>query len=187
MTGAFEIYADHAFARTICEDRHILRSANEDEGRRPDLTFLNAPHQNGRPSSLTFPSSKPFKDLVTLLYPLPVVLLTIIPHFPKTRKSAVAYTSKINKYQDVCTANGVSFLPIIIESNGYIHPQARQFLQDLAKQAAFYRPIPWHNLFYLSHLLINVVFVVCRIKSDILYTMMKMKMMNGYRKVLSVR
>jgi len=49
MTGAFKICADHAFARTICEDRHILRSANEDEGRRPDLTILNAPHQNGRP------------------------------------------------------------------------------------------------------------------------------------------
>ena len=71
---------------------------------------------------------------------------------PQRRTSAVAYTSKINKYQDVCTANGVSFLPIIVESNGYIHPQARQFLQDLAKQAAFYRHIPWHNLylFYLS-------------------------------------
>ena len=43
------ICADHAFARTICEDRHILRSANEDEGRRPDLTILNAPHENRRP------------------------------------------------------------------------------------------------------------------------------------------
>ena len=41
----------------------------------------------------------------------------------------------------------VSFLPIIIESNGYIQPQASQFLQDLAKQAAFYRHIPWHNLY----------------------------------------
>jgi len=50
------------------------------------------------------------------------------------------------------TANGVSFLPIIIESNGYIHPPARQFFLDLAKQAALYRHIPWHNLylFYLS-------------------------------------
>ena len=53
--------------------------------------------------------------------------------------------SKLN-----CTANGVFFLPIIIGSNGYIHP--RQFLQDLANQTAFYRHIPWHNLylFYLS-------------------------------------
>ena len=46
MTGAFKICADHAFARTICEDRHILRSANEDEGRRSDLTILNAPPSN---------------------------------------------------------------------------------------------------------------------------------------------
>ena len=49
MTGAFKICAVHAFARTICEDRHILRCANEDEGCRPDLTILNAPNQNGRP------------------------------------------------------------------------------------------------------------------------------------------
>ena len=62
---------------------------------------------------------------------------TTLSQHPHRRTSAVAYTTKINKYQDVCTANGVSFLPIIIKSNGYIHPQARQF-QDLAKQAAFY-------------------------------------------------
>jgi hypothetical protein len=43
MTVAFKICADHAFARTICEDRHILRSTNEDEGSRSDLTILNAP------------------------------------------------------------------------------------------------------------------------------------------------
>ena len=53
---------------------------------------------------------------------------TTLSHNPHRRTSAVAYTGKINKYQDVCTANGVSFLPmIIIESNGYIHPQARHF------------------------------------------------------------
>jgi hypothetical protein len=62
---------------------------------------------------------------------------TTLSQHPHRRTSAVAYTTKINKYQDVCTANGVSFLPFIIESNGYIHPQARQFLQDLAKQAVF--------------------------------------------------
>ena len=44
-----------------------------------------------------------------------LLLLTII----------ILYHSKINTYQDVCT--------IIIEFNGYIHPQARQFLQDLDK------------------------------------------------------
>jgi len=38
---------------------------------------------------------------------------------------------------------GVYFLPIIIKSNGY---KARQILQDLAKQAAFDRHIPWRNL-----------------------------------------
>ena len=155
MTGAFKICADHAFARTICEDRHILRSANEDEGRRPDLTILNAPHQNGRPLLLDISIVQAFQGSRNPTLPpprRPPDYYPTLSQHPQRRTSAVAYTSKINKYQDVCTANGVSFLPIIIESNGYIHPQARQFLQDLAKQAAFYRHIPWHNLylFYLS-------------------------------------
>ncbi len=96
MTGAFKVCADHAFERTICEDRHILRSANEDEGRRSDLAILNAPHQNGRPLRS------------------PDYYATLSQH-PHRRTPAVAYTTKINKYQDVCTSNGVSFLPIIIE------------------------------------------------------------------------
>jgi hypothetical protein len=65
MTGAFKICADHAFTRTICEDRHVLRSANEEEGRRPDLTILNAPHQNGRPLLLDISIVQAFQRLTT--------------------------------------------------------------------------------------------------------------------------
>ncbi len=155
MTGAFKICANHAFTRTIWEDRHILRSANEDEGRRPDLTILNAPHQNGHALLFDISIVQAFRgSRNSTLSPLrhPPDHYTTISQNPHRRTSAVAYISKINKCQDVCTANGASFLPIIIESNGYIYPQARQFLQYLAKQAAFYRHIPWHNLylFYLS-------------------------------------
>jgi len=174
MTGAFKICADHAFSRTICEDRHILRSANEDEGHRPDLTILNAPHQNGCPLLLDISIVQAFKGSHNPTLPLPrhppdYYYPTLFQN-PHQRTSAVAYSSKINKYQDVCTANGVSFLSIIIEFNGYIHPQARQFLQDLAKQAAFYHHIPWRNLylFYLS--LISVSLQSALYRSLLTYT-----------------
>ena len=71
MTGALKICADHAFARTICEDRHILRSANEDIGRRPDLTILNAPHQNGRPLLLDISIVQAFQGSRNLTIPPP--------------------------------------------------------------------------------------------------------------------
>ena len=155
MTGAFKICADHAFTRTICEDRHVFRSANKEEGRRPDLTILNAPHQNGRPLLLDISIVQAFPGSHNPTRPLPRRPPDYYPTLsqnPHSRTSAVAYTAKINKYQDVCTANGVSFLPIILESNGYIHPEARQFLRDLAKQAAFYRHIPWQNLYLFTYL-----------------------------------
>ena len=34
-----------------------------------------------------------------------------------------------------------------VESNGYIHPSAQEFLRDLAHQASFYRSIPSTNLY----------------------------------------
>ena len=150
MTGALKVCADHAFTRTICEDRHVLRSANEEEGRRPDLTILNAPHQIGRPLLLDISIVQAFKRSHNPTRPLPRHPPDYYPTLsqnPHRHTSAVAYRNKINKYQDVCTANGVSFLPIIIEPNGCIHPEARQSLRDLAKQAAFYRHNPWHNLY----------------------------------------
>ena len=108
--------------------------------RRPDLTILNAPHQNRRPLLLDVSIVQAFQGSRNPTLPpprRPPDYYTTVSHNPHRRTSAVAYTNKSNKYQDVCTANGASFLPIIIKSNGHIHPQARQFLQDLAKQACF--------------------------------------------------
>ena len=62
------------------------------------------------------------------------------------------YNDKVNKYQRACNTNGVSFLPFIMEfpfypflSNGFIHPTSKLFLEDLAKQASFFRHMPWSN------------------------------------------
>lgn len=47
---------------------------------------------------------------------------------------------------------------------GYIHPQARKFLQVLTKQAALYRHIPWRDqyLLYLSLISVSLQSVLCR-------------------------
>jgi hypothetical protein len=71
---------------------------------------------------------------------------TILDH-PAQRTSASQHNANNNKYLRVCADNGVSVLPFIVESNGYIHPSAQEFLRDLAHQASFYRCIPSTNLY----------------------------------------
>ena len=72
------------------------------------------------------------------------------------RTSHSAYNDKVNKYQCACNTNGVSFLPFIMESNGFIHPISKFFLEDLAKQASFFRRIPWSNLLQLFFSILSV-------------------------------
>lgn len=139
----------YASCRPTLEDRYILRAHDETEGRRPDITLLNAPNYPGPlliDVSLvqSFPGSqdpsRPLSAREATLYS------TILDH-PAQRTSASQHNAKNNKYLRVCADNGVSFLPFIVESNGYIHPSAQEFLRDLAHQASFYRSIPSTNLY----------------------------------------
>ena len=47
-----------------------------------------------------------------------------------------AFTTKNGKYLDIATQNGLSFLPIIFESTGRIHPQGLKFFEAIADHAA---------------------------------------------------
>ena len=58
---------------------------------------------------------------------------TILDH-PAQRTTASQHSAKYIKYLRVCADNGVSFLPFIVESNGYIHPSAQEFFRDLQIQ-----------------------------------------------------
>ena len=118
--------------------RSPLRAVDENEGLRPDLTVFNASNYNA-----------PLLVDISVVQSSPgsknpsAPLLRKPPDFYSTlslqhRTSHSAYDDKVNKYQRACNTNGASFQPFIMESNGFIHPTSKLFLEDLAKQASFF-------------------------------------------------
>ena len=143
---------------TSLQDRHILRSADETENKRPDLTVLNAPHYHG-PLLIDVSIVQAYPGSMNPTAPLPRTPPDFYPSLhnrPQSRTASARYNFKVNKYQVLSTANGVSFLPFIMESNGYIHPNSAKFLLDLAHQASFFHGIPWQNLLQYFHSILSV-------------------------------
>ena len=132
-----ELY--YASCHPTLEDLYILRAHDETEGRRPDIALLNAPLLIDVSLVQSFPGSQ---DPSRQLSAREATLYSTILDHPAQRTSASQHNAKNNKYLRVCADNGVSFLPFIVESNGYIHPSAQEFLRDLAHQASFYRSLP---------------------------------------------
>ena len=158
ITQSLAYICHYSNAPCTFEDRHVLRAADENEGLRPDLTVSNAPNYNV-PLLVDVSVVQSFPGSKNPSAPLP----RRPPEFYSTlslqhRTSHSAYNDKVNKYQRACNTNGVSFLPFIMESNGFIHPTSKLFLEDLAKQASFFRHIPWSNLlqFFLSILSVSL-------------------------------
>ena len=143
---------------TSLQDRHILRSADETENKRPDLTVLNAPHYHG-PLLIDVSIVQAYPGSMNPTAPLPRTPPDFYPSLhnrPQSRTASARYNFKVNKYQVLSAANGVSFLPFIMESNGYIHPNSAKFLLDLAHQASFFHGIPWQNLLQYFHSILSV-------------------------------
>ncbi len=42
------------------------------------------------------------------------------------------YNEKMRKYNALCAAQGVKFVPIVFETSGYVHPESKKFLNHLA-------------------------------------------------------
>ncbi len=42
------------------------------------------------------------------------------------------FREKMTKYHTLCAERGVRFVPIVMETCGYIHPTSKQFLEELA-------------------------------------------------------
>ena len=108
-----------------------------------DITLLKAPNYPG-PLLLDISLVQSFPGSQDPSRPLPnraaAIYRNILDH-PDQRTSALSHNAKNNKYLRVCADNGVSFLPFIVESNGYLHLKAQEFLRDLAYQASFYRSL----------------------------------------------
>ena len=51
-------------------------------------------------------------------------------------KAAIKYKLKVDKYEDLCKANGGEFLPLIFESSGHWHPKTKKTMKKLAAMTA---------------------------------------------------
>jgi len=73
-------FISHAFTKTIYKDCHVLRFPNKDEGRRPDLTILNVPHQIGHPLLIYISIDQAYKGSQYPTLPPPPQLLSNSTH-----------------------------------------------------------------------------------------------------------
>ena len=113
----------------------------------PDLTLHNAP-QYTVPLLIDVSIVQSFPGSQSPAIPQPRKPPDSHDLLPEQHYSATSHKDKITKYARPCSANGVAFLPLIMESNGFLPPSSHQFLEDLTRQASFFRHIFFS--FYLS-------------------------------------
>ena len=59
----------------------------------------------------------------------------------------IAYQKKIAKYDELCKLNRFGFLPVVFESNGFLHAESVTFLHQLANNCAADKGIPTDAIF----------------------------------------
>ena len=63
------------------------------------------------------------------------------------KQAEIAYQKKMAKYDDLCKINRFGFLPIVFESNGFLHAEAINFLHQIANNCAADKGIPTDAIF----------------------------------------
>jgi hypothetical protein len=63
------------------------------------------------------------------------------------KQADIAYQKKMAKYDELCKLNRFGFLPIVFESNGYLHNDSITFLHQIANNCAADKGIPTDAIF----------------------------------------
>ena len=125
----------------IREERDCFKNTNPFNNRRPDVSIMNPlqKHTSGDNKLLLdaevtnpVPGSKSGKQGA----------LTMGKARQEGSKAEEAFKGKNKEYLEIATANGLSFLPIIFESTGRVHPKAMEFFKDIAKHKEEITKIP---------------------------------------------
>jgi hypothetical protein len=68
------------------------------------------------------------------------------------RSANTAWTAKDKKYSELVSRHDHHFLPFVLESNGYLHPAADEFISNMAKMAGAKYSFPEANMrkFFLA-------------------------------------
>jgi len=59
----------------------------------------------------------------------------------------IAYAAKVTKYGPICTANDFSFKPIVVETNGFVHEDTRNFFKSVSNKCSQINKIPHENMY----------------------------------------
>jgi hypothetical protein len=129
----------HLFVDTVPE--HPL-SEEKQRGLRPDISVFN---YNGFGNKLCLDVT----ITATLKYHVNGLPRDLsIPESTQIGKQAdIAYKKKMDKYDEVCKANRLGFLPIVFESNGFLHRKSVDFFHQVAENCAVDKGIPTEAIF----------------------------------------
>jgi hypothetical protein len=127
--------------RTKREELHCFREADPECGKKPDVSIFNPPILDNllgigdgriRKLVLDFQVTDPLPGSASGVFkPMSQYLAEKANHM-----ADMAFATKNRKYLNIATENGLSFLPIIFESTGRIHPKSLKFFEAIADHAA---------------------------------------------------
>jgi hypothetical protein len=115
------------------EERNLFRAVDPTNGDRPDISIIN---YNGTALKLLLDVTIP----AVLHYSKGVLVGVNANNVGKSAETASR--SKNKQYNQVSIASGHSFLPIVFESNGYVHPDTVKFIKSIAAKCAPIKKIP---------------------------------------------
>jgi hypothetical protein len=123
---------NYSGGRTKIEERGCFAATDPSSQMRPDISVRNPPDGG----------SELLLD-VCVTSPLPGVgngnlsnsSLNLTAAVDVGRAARTKFNNKNIKYKAIAEANQLTFLPIIFESTGRLHPESLQFFKDLAKYA----------------------------------------------------
>lgn len=138
--------------QNIREELSCFKEADPDNGKRPDISVLSAPFAQDLVVEADGRIPKLILDVqvTNVLKGTQDGVLEFMTSYMASKPNNMAnkaFAGKMSKYKRIATDNGLSFLPIIFETTGRIHPRAVKFLESLAEHAAVVKGIKYSIVF----------------------------------------
>ena len=120
--------------RTKLEERRVFQEINPDDNRRPDITVYNPSNTVAARLLLDISITSPLTGYTG-------------GNFPVGSAAKARFNEKMNNYGAAAAQQGFSFLPIIFESTGFVHPETQRYIRQLAVLGSDQRGISADNLY----------------------------------------
>lgn len=119
----------------VLEPRGVFHVADGNNDKRPDLRVLDPVSFNSTSLLIDVSVTNPLSGISNV-------------NTSRVGEAAdIAYAKKMSKYGKSAQDSKLSFLPFIYESTGFLHPEAKRFIQLIAKKASAYKKIDSGTLY----------------------------------------